>query len=76
MLLLYILCLKINIFVIILHNFEFFLKYNSICTYLIYINQNIVKTKIINSKYYNIKILIFCISLKFKNNKKFQNCCL
>jgi len=69
----YILRLKINIFVIILRNLESFLKYNNICICLIHINQNVLEAKIIDSKCYSIKILIFCISLKSKNNKISQD---
>ncbi len=69
LLLSHVLRLKIDIFVIILRNLKSSLKYNSICVCLIRINQNVFETKIIDNKCYSIKILISCISLKYKDNK-------
>ena len=69
----YVLCLKIDIFVIILRNIAFFFMCNNIRARILKINLNVLKTKIIVEKNVNIKVFISRISLNSKNNDVNKN---
>ena len=55
-------------FIIILRNLKFFIKCNNIKIRIIRVNKKIIEIEIIDDKQKNIKIIIFRISLQFKNN--------
>ena len=69
----YLLLLKMNMFVMIFRNIQFFVMCNDIRTRLLIIDQNVLKTKIIANKHVNYKIFILRISLNCKNNDVNKN---
>ena len=69
----HLLSLKINMFVMIFRNIQFFVMCNDIRARLLIVNQNVLKTKIIADKHVDHKILISQISLNCKNDDVNKN---
>ena len=65
----YILRLKIDISIMIIRNLKLFVMCINIRARFIHVDRNVLKTKVIDEKYVNIKILISRISLQSKDNE-------